>query len=715
MPDDVTPEIEPSSPPEDHRPPRRVIGGSSAGWFILAAAGLFFLVLTLSLWYALAPVTLARLIGRLADRPLVVESLSLTVDRRPLEMPPDSALVVTPRQKIALGHLATNRWLNYDLSLASPDFDIAAVTGGQAAAPADFLDISVFRPGVVLLLKALDNDRPAAEFKIMVQYEARDYAFWAPLTNDPLRRAEIYRKILVLDPKYPGADGELAASLAEAGQPEQAALVYEEMLDRLPGEAGAAVLDRLLELYDGLGRRDRQAAALKRLMDWNREEGRPAAAVLRQALAGYSREGRLNQAEEILRELLPGAPPEDVADIWGELALLSRRQGNAQGEIAALKSLAALAPPERAREIWSGLLDLYETIGDDSGRLDALKALAGILPAGPEKANAHKAIGLISAQAGDYRAAETAYQEALKLEPEDTSTRLNLARVQGLSGRRGDYRAGLEDLAARFPDRLEYLEELAGSLREDGLWPQAQKHYQILADARPDDLSARLTLMELMERNKDQAGLMAQYELLTSMRPDDQVALYNYGALLFDRKNWDEAALVFHKLLALNVDEEAAREYLLAIYQRQGKNSEMLEQALALYRLDPSKVVYRAFVLNTYENAKDWPNFSAAAAECAALREDDPEGWRQLARGQANLNQKTDAAQSLWRAAEASQDQAEPWLTVGAAYSDLGDPARSREAYQKALDLDPGNKKAIQAIQELDRRAGGRERGGLMP
>jgi tetratricopeptide (TPR) repeat protein len=422
------------------------------------------------------------------------------------------------------------------------------------------------------------------------------------------------------------------------------------------------------------------------------------------------REGRLDAAEEILKGLLSDATPGETVDVLEELALLSRRRGDAGGEIEALKKMAQAAPPEQAREIWSGLLALYEAGGDDAGRLTALTALAAVLPDGLEKANVHRAIGLMSVKAGDYGTAASAYRAALNLSPEDPLTRLNLARVRGLAGARHEYRAGLRELTDRFPDRLDYREELAGALKEDGLWAQAQEQFQALAEARPDDFSARLALMELMERNQDQDGLLAQYGILTSRRPDDQVALYNYGVLLFDRKKLDEAALVFQKLLALNAGDEGARQYLLAIYQRQGKNAEMLEQALALYRLDPSKVVYRALLLNTYENAKDWRHFALAAAECAALRPDDPEGWRQLARGQARLNQKKEAAQSLWRAAEADQGQAEPWFTAGAAYAELGDLGRSREAYGKVLTLDPDNKRAARAIMELERQPAGDER-----
>jgi tetratricopeptide (TPR) repeat protein len=698
---EATLEIESSSlPPEERRPPRRVIGGAYAGWLILAAAGLFFLILAAALWYALAPVTLARLVGRLVSRPLTIEGLTLTVDRRRLEIPPGGALAVTPRQKIALGPLVTNRWLNYDLSLASPDFDLACVTGGQAAEPVSFLDFSALRPAVTLRLEVLDNGRPVEEFRILVQYEIRDYAAWAALTREPLRRAEIYRKIMEMDPGYPRVGEKLAASLTEAGRPAEAAAVYEEMLDQHPGEAEAEVLARLLDIYGGLGQRDRQAAALKRLLALTRTQGFPAAPVLRRFVEVG--EGRLDSAAEILKGLLPDATPGETVDILGELARLSRRRGDAGGEIEALKRMVEAAPPEQARELWSSLLVLYEAGGDDSGRLEALTALAAILPDGLEQANVHKAIGLMSVKAGDYGTAASAYRAALNLAPEDPLTRLNLARVRGLAGSRNDYRAGLKELTDRFPDRLDYREELAAALKEDGLWAQAQEQFQALALARPDDFSARLTLMEMMERNQDQDGLLAQYEILTSLRPDDQVALYNYGALLFDRKKLDEAVLVFQKLLALNAGEEGARQYLLAIYQLQGRTPEMLEQALSLYRLDPAKVVYRALLLNTYENAKDWRQFTVAAAECAALRRDDPEGWRQLARGQAKLNQKKEAAQSLWRAAEADQGQAGSWFAAGAAYAELGDWSRSREAYRKVLTLDPGNKRAARAIMELD-------------
>jgi tetratricopeptide (TPR) repeat protein len=341
-----------------------------------------------------------------------------------------------------------------------------------------------------------------------------------------------------------------------------------------------------------------------------------------------------------------------------------------------------------------------------------LKALAAILPEGPGQADIHKTIGLLSVRAGDYEAGAAAYRAALKLDPGDDLTRLNLARVNGRAGRREAYRAGLAELVEKFPDRPDYRAELAGALREDGLLARAKEHYQALIAARPGDMETRLIFLELLEQTRDREGLTAQYAQLSELTPGDKVVLYNYGALLFDQKKWAEAAEAFQKVLALDAGEDSAREYLLAIYQRLDQREAMLEQALDLYRRNPAKVVYRTFVLNTYENAKDWPRFAEVAEECAGLRPDDPEGWRLLARGQARLNRKEAAATSLWRAAEAAEDQTEPWLTAGEAYSELDDLGRSREAYRKALTLDPKNKRATQAIAEIDRKSAGEKKGG---
>ncbi len=65
--------------------------------------------------------------------------------------------------------------------------------------------------------------------------------------------------------------------------------------------------------------------------------------------------------------------------------------------------------------------------------------------------------------------------------------------------------------------------------------------------------------------------------------------------------------------------DAAVREYLLAAYQKTNQRRAMLNEALELYRLDPSKTVYRTLMLNTYENAKDWAGFETTA-DCTKNR-----------------------------------------------------------------------------------------------
>jgi cytochrome c-type biogenesis protein CcmH/NrfG len=126
----------------------------------------------------------------------------------------------------------------------------------------------------------------------------------------------------------------------------------------------------------------------------------------------------------------------------------------------------------------------------------------------------------------------------------------------------------------------------------------------------------------------------------------------------------------------------------------------MLAEALELYRREP-KPIYRALLLNTYENKQDWENFTSTAEEGARLQPDDPESWQLLAKGQGRLKKNKEAAQSLWRAAETAGRRVDLWLAAGAAFSGLGQTGPSRQAYEKALQLDPDNKPALQALSRL--------------
>ena len=687
---------------QDEFTPDRVIKRSAGpSWFLYPIVVVALLALGFGLWYLLAPQSLARLHGRLTNEALEVHSLTLTVERQPLEVSAGGTVEIHPNQNFTISGLDTNRWLNYDLILASPDFNIAAVVGGAAASPKSLLGEKAFEDHPrELRIEVRDGDQTAAVFKIVSRFSVLDFTAKGDAARDPAVRAENYQRALRLEPDSIPLRNKLVAALVESGQGDRAAAFLEAELQRLGPDQ--AMLDRLLELYTGLGLPRQQIDTLARLIELAAKQDRSYLDLMRQMADTYNQNGWPDQAAEVFEEMLKQAPREQTTEILGDLLVIYRNNGHTDHEINTLKRLLEVSPPEQGAAIWNEIVRLYEKKpGDEEGRLEAWQSLAKILPPGQDKINAYKFIARLQTLAQNYDEAVEAYQAALKMAPKDENTLLNLARISAVKGDRTNYHAYLAKLLEVTPNDIERRRELADAYREDGLNPKARTEYLELLKRTPEDQTVRLILVDLLGKMDDKKGLTEQYAELSARNPYDAVIAYNYGALLYETGQWKPAIEVFKKLSARDPKDSAVREFLLAAYQKTNQTKEMLDEALELYRLDPSKTVYRTLMLNTYENAKDWARFEAVALEASKLSPDDPEAWRQLHKAQTALNKKQDAAQSLWKIAETSKDKPTPWLQAAAAFASLGKNERAVEAYQKVLSLDPKNKRAAEALLDL--------------
>ena len=683
--------------------PTRVIkNGAGPAWLLYLAIFIFAAVLGAGLWYLLAPESLARLAGRWSSAPLTIQSLSVTIDRQTIELPPNGTIEVHPGQKFHLAGLNSSRWLNYDLILTSPDFDVTLVTDDVAASPKTLLPNETFERPRELRLEVKDGEETVAVFTILSRFTALDFSARGDAAEDPAEKADNYQKALALDPGSTVVRDKLVAALVAADQKERAAELLEEELARLgPDET---LLTRLLTLYTDLRQVPKQAEVLKRLIELADSRGR-SSIPYKQSLAGVFKEsGWPAQAAEIYEALLDGAPPAQVSAYLRELVALYRESRQTDLEISTLKKLLEVSPPDQATGIWSEIVTLYEnSTGDGEGRLAAWRALADLLPEGRNKVNAHKMIARLLVSEEKYDEARAAYQAALKLAPDDLNILLNLARLSAASGDRAAYLRHLTKAVELAPKNLEYRKELAEALREDGQNAKAKVQYQALLDQAPDDLETRLIFIEFLEKTGDNNGLIKQYGELMERHPQDKVIAYNYGALQFEKKDWNKAIEAFKKVLEIDPADVEARNYLLVAYQRKGQRKEILEQALALYQRDPSQAVYRTLMFNTQENAKDWEGFAQVAREVTKAEPDSPYGWQQLARAQTQLNKKEDAAESLWKVAERTKEkQVEAWMRAAQALAAAKKPDRAYEAYKKVVEIEPANERASKAIMEYD-------------
>lgn len=680
--------------------PKRVIKRGGPGWLLYPVIAVGLAAAAAGLWYLLAPQSMARLHGRLVNEPLEVRSLILTVDRQAVEVPAGGTAEIHPRRNFAVSGLNTNRWLNYDLTLTSPDFNIVAVVDGASASPKDLLgEKAIEEQPREMRIEVLDREQPVAVFTISSRFSVPDYVAKGDAAADPATRAGHYRKALDLESDSAPLRDKLVDALADSGQSDQAAALLESELLRL--EPDQKMLERLLELYTGLNQPQQQINTLTRLIELAGRQDRPYLDLMRRLAETYRQNGRPDQAAEVFEEMLKLAPRERAPEILGELLAIYRDSRRTEPEIDTLKRLLEVSPPEQGAAIWGEIVRLYEESEDEEGRLDAWRSLAEILPDGQDKINAYKIIARLHTRADQYDEAVAAYKAALKMAPKDENTLLNLARLSAAKGDRTNYHSYLAKVLEISPDDLERRRELADAYLEDELNPKARAEYLELLKRTPEDQTVRLILVGLLEKMNDKKGLAEQYAELAARNPDDAVIAYNYGAVLFDTGQWNKAIEVFKDLSARDPGDVAVRGYLLAAYQKTSRTKDMLDEAMALYRLDPSQSVYRTLMLNTHENAKDWAKFEEVALESAKLRPEDPESWQLLHKAQTQLKKEPEAARSLWKIAETSGDKPAAWLQAASAFAKLGRNDEAIEAYQKVLDLDPKNERAAKALLDL--------------
>jgi tetratricopeptide (TPR) repeat protein len=143
------------------------------------------------------------------------------------------------------------------------------------------------------------------------------------------------------------------------------------------------------------------------------------------------------------------------------------------------------------------------------------------------------------------------------------------------------------------------------------------------------------------------------------------------------------------------------RAYLIAAYKEKGQIIDMLNQAMYLYRDEPSNKDSRDLVVAHLETDKNWSALSKAATQWTQWQAKDPDNWRFLALAQGNLGEPKAAAQSLLKAAEIEKNKPSSWFMAAEALEKSGDREAAKTAYTKVIDLEPENEKAESAILRI--------------
>lgn len=252
------------------------------------------------------------------------------------------------------------------------------------------------------------------------------------------------------------------------------------------------------------------------------------------------------------------------------------------------------------------------------------------------------------------------------------------------------------------------------------------KEAEAAVRADPNDPAARLSLASAYLRADRSEDALGQFQEALVIEPENEEALLGAGVSQLELGRLEGAVEAFGAIVALNQDNpyaevnqrlETAHYYLGRVYREQGRLDESINElrlALKINRSDADVLfeLGQSFhasgqyedAVSAYEVALAFvPDFVEAyegLRESAQAGGDAPKAGYAEAMVLALDGGLTDAASRLEEISAGSQDS-RIWWGLGYVREELGDVEGARAAYAQAVEINPGERIAADALARL--------------
>jgi tetratricopeptide (TPR) repeat protein len=439
-----------------------------------------------------------------------------------------------------------------------------------------------------------------------------------------------YRQAIEADPSSEFLTAGLAELYVKTGRIRDAVLQAQDIIKRDPNN---------LEAHKLLGR-----IYLRSLGDMP-GNGNGSDNVLKLAIEQY---------EQIIK-----IEPKNVDDhlLLGRLYRLNNDLQKAENEL----KIAVKLDPD-SEEAVTTLALLYTDEGDTAHALQVLSAV----PDTGRSAKLYAALGATYEQRKDYKSAIDAYKHAIQLD------RDNLDSIRGL----------------------------AENLLNDGQVDAALDQYKVIADANPEDAQTYLRISEIYRRQGKYEDALESLKKAQAMVPDALEVPYNIAVVYQAQGRYDDAEKILQDLLkktekAENSYSQADRnnrgifiERLGMVYRDQENYPAAVETFRKMIALgdENARTGYQD-IIDTYREAKQWPEATATAKEAAQKMPNDRELRMVLDAQMADTGDPEKPIADVRSMLKGAPEDREVYLRLSIMYTRLKRFPEAEEALNKAESL----------------------------
>lgn len=337
----------------------------------------------------------------------------------------------------------------------------------------------------------------------------------------------------------------------------------------------------------------------------------------------------------------------------------------------------------------------------------------------------------------NFEQAEKAFSDAYRQNPSSVEAMLGLAAVSHVQGKTKLARDWMSSAVAMAPGQPVVLQAQARLLVEQGLPAAAEESYRAAIASRPDDLQLKIDLAtlyaeslkkpgqavsllrEVVRQRPDMVDAQLQLGLALSMdgrteeagrvlddalrrEPNNYRVLHARALVLLRQGQADRALELLDKSLVQRKDYAAAMVARGDALQALGRS----EQALDAYRraisMAPSSSLPHALVAQTLIRLKRPADAEKAYREALRIEPDNIRIANNLAVLLASQKSGLDEALSLARrAVDKEPGRGTYFDTLGLVLQARGDVGGARQAFERALSMEPGNAEFRQHLSQV--------------
>jgi tetratricopeptide (TPR) repeat protein len=361
----------------------------------------------------------------------------------------------------------------------------------------------------------------------------------------------------------------------------------------------------------------------------------------------------IEQYEQIVK-----IEPNNVDDhlLLGRLYRLNNDLQQAENEL----KIAVKLDPD-SEEAVTTLSLLYSDEGDTSHALQVLSSV----PDTGRSAKLYAALGATYEQRKDYKSAIDAYKHAIQLD------RDNLDAIRGL----------------------------AENLLNDGQIDAALDQYKVIADANPEDAQTYLRISEIYRRQGKYDESLESLKKAEAMVPDALEVPYNIAVVYQAQARYDEAVQLLQDLLKktekADNSSQSDRNNRAIFIERLGmvyRDQENYPAAVETFRKmiplgdDNARTGYQD-IIDTYREAKQWPQATAAAKEAVQKLPNDRELRMVLDAQLADTGDVDKPLADVRSLLKGAPEDREVYLRLAIMYTRLKRWSDAEEALKKAEQL----------------------------